>query len=79
MSSSRVPPWDLLRVLHFLCGSTFEPFVSSSLCDLTRKVLFLVSLATVHRVGELQVISLLLMTISSFRISQNFAPRLGLP
>ena len=46
--SSCVPPWDLLVVLRFLRGPPFEPLASSSL--------FLVSLATAHRVGELQAV-----------------------
>ena len=57
LPSSRVPPWDLLRVLHFLHGPPFEPLDSCSLRDLTQEVLFLVSLATARRVGELQVVS----------------------
>ena len=43
LPSSRVPPWDLSRVLAFLCGPPFEPLPSCSLRDLIRKVLFLVS------------------------------------
>ena len=57
LSSSRVPPWDLLCVLHFLRGPPFEPLASSSLRDLTQEVLFLVSLATARRVGEIQAVS----------------------
>ena len=57
LPSSRVPPWDLQVVLRFLRGPPFEPLASSSLRALTQKVLFLVSLATAHRVGELQDIS----------------------
>ena len=57
LSSSRVPPWDLLSVLHFLRGAPFEPLSSCSLRDLTRKVLFLVALATARRVGKLQAVS----------------------
>ena len=41
----------------FLRGPPFEPFSSCSLRDLTRKFLFVVSLATVRRVGELQAVS----------------------
>ena len=59
LSSSRVPPWDLLVVLQFLCGPPFEPLDSASLRSLTQKVLFLVSLATACRVGELQAVSYL--------------------
>ena len=57
LSSSRVPPWDLLRVLSLLRGPPFEPFSSCLLRDLSRKVLFFVALATTRRVGELQAIS----------------------
>ena len=52
--SFRVPSWDLLSVLR---DSPFEPLFLCFLRDLTRKVLFLVSLATAQRVGELQAIS----------------------
>ena len=51
------PPWDLEVVLRFLRSSTFEPLSSLSLHSLTKKVLFLVSLAMAKRVGELQALS----------------------
>ena len=57
MSFSRVPPWDLSRVLSFLSGAPFEPLSSCSLRDLSRKVLFVVALTTARRVGELQALS----------------------
>ena len=57
LPSSRVPPWDLSLVLSFLRGPPFQPLSSFSLWDLTRKVLFLLSLETVLRVGELQALS----------------------
>ena len=57
LSSSRVPPWDLLRMLHFLRGPPFKPLASCSLQDLMQKVLFLVSLTTARRVGELKAVS----------------------
>ena len=57
LPSSRIPPWDLLLVLLFLRGPPFEPLSACSLRDLTQKVLFLVSLATACRVGELQAVS----------------------
>ena len=47
----------MLRVLSLLRGSPFKPLSSCSLRDLTRKVLFLVSLATARRVGGLQAVS----------------------
>ena len=56
LPSSRVLPWDLLFVLRFLRGPPFEPLSSCSLRDFTQ-VLFLVSLATARRVGELQAFS----------------------
>ena len=57
LPSSQVPSWDLLRVLSLLWGPPFEPLSSCSLRDLTRKVLFLLSLAMARRVGELHVVS----------------------
>ena len=57
ISQSRVPPWDLARVLAFLRSPAFEPLASLDLRQLTKKVLFLVSLATARRVGELQAVS----------------------
>ena len=49
--------WDLSMVFHYLSSSSFEPLHLSSLRNLTKKVLFLVRLATAKRVGELQEIS----------------------
>ena len=57
LPSSRVPPWDLLVVLQFLCGPPFEPLDTASLRSLSQMVLFLVSLATAWRVEELQAVS----------------------
>ena len=53
----RPPAWDLSAVLQFLNSSVFEPLHQVSLRNLTKKVLFLVSLATAKRVGELQAVS----------------------
>ena len=53
----RPPSWDLIKVLDYLRSPIFEPLASSSLRDLTRKTLFLVSLTTAKRVGELQAFS----------------------
>ena len=44
-------------MLSFLRGLPFEPLSSCFLRDLTRKVLFLLSLTTARRVGELQALS----------------------
>ena len=56
----QVPPsWDLDAVLRHLISSAFEPLesVSLSLRTLTKKTLFLVSLATAKRVSEIQALS----------------------
>ena len=53
----RPPAWDLISVLTYLRSSVFEPLSQSSLRDLTRKMLFLLALATAKRVGELQALS----------------------
>ena len=55
--SVRPPCWDLEVVLGYLRLSAFEPISSLSLRSLTKKVLFLVSLATARRVIELQALS----------------------
>ena len=52
----RPPSWDLVKVLDFLRSPVFEPLTSCSLHDLTRKTLFLVSLTTAKRVGEIQAL-----------------------
>ena len=51
------PVWDLDKVLFALRSAPFEPLEAASLRDLTKKTLFLVSLATAKCVGELQTIS----------------------
>ena len=56
LPSSHVPPWDLSLVL-FSSGFSFRTLVFCFLRDLTRKVLFLLSLTTVRRVGVLQALS----------------------
>ena len=53
----RPPSWDLTTVLTFLRSSSFEPLTTISLRDHTRKTLFLISLATAKRVGEIQALS----------------------
>ena len=49
--------WNLDVVLKFLCSETFEPLQSSSLADLTRKTIFLITLALSKRVSEIQALS----------------------
>ena len=49
--------WDLAAVLTYLNSAVFEPLCVASLRNLTKKVLFLLALATAKRVGELQALS----------------------
>ena len=51
------PSWDLDLVLKALMSDAYEPLESQTLRTLTKKVLFLVALATAKRVGELQGLS----------------------
>ena len=51
------PSWDLDVVLRHLMSLAFEPLESVSLRALTKKTLFLVSLATAKRVSEIQALS----------------------
>ena len=59
------PSWDLVKVLEYLRGPSFEPLASQSLWTVTLKTLFLLSLATAKRVGELQALSHLIATRGS--------------
>ena len=72
--SSRFPLWDLLRVLSLVRGSPFEPLESCSLRDLTRKTLFLLSLATARRVGELQAVSAAVSSSSGDDLFLSYLP-----
>ena len=54
---SPFPSWSLAKTLEYLKGSSFEPLSSCDWRSLTKKTLFLVSLATAKRIGELQAIS----------------------
>ena len=51
------PSWDLDKVLRRLMSSVYEPLESQGLRILTKKILFLVALATAKRVSELQALS----------------------
>ena len=59
------PSWDLDAVLRHLMSSAFEPLESVSLRALTKKTLFLVSLATAKRVSEIQALSKTVAAIGS--------------
>ena len=52
-----LPPWDLDKVLQYLSGPPFEPLARASFLDKTKKVLFLLAMATAKRVSELQALS----------------------
>ena len=51
------PPWDLDKVLEYLSGPPFEPLAEASFQNKTRKALFLLTMATAKRIGELQALS----------------------
>ena len=53
----RPPSWDLSKVLRFLNSGSFEPLRAALLSALSKKVLFLLALATAKRLGELQALS----------------------
>ena len=55
--SIQPPSSDLNKVLVYLRSSTFEPLQSTSLRSLSKKTLFLMSLATAKCASELQVLS----------------------
>ena len=69
----RPPFWDLNVVLSFLRSSSFEPLTTISLRDLTRKTLFLLSLATLNRVGEIPALSRR-VSFSSSAAGLSFVP-----
>ena len=53
----RPPAWDLAALLTYLNSAVFEPLRAASLRNLTKKVLFLLALATAKRVGKIQALS----------------------
>ena len=53
----RPPAWDLSKVLRFLISDAFEPLCDAPLRALSKKVLFLLALATAKQVGEFQALS----------------------
>ena len=61
----RPPTWDLAAVLTYLNSAVFEPLRLASLRSLTKKVLFLLALATAKRVGEIQALSRLVSFVGA--------------
>ena len=59
------PSWDLDAVQRHLMSSAFEPLESVSQRALTKKTLFLVSLAAAKRVSEIQALSMTLAAIGN--------------
>ena len=53
----RPPSWDLNIVSSVLRSSSFQPWTTISLRNLTRRPLFLLSLATAKRGGVIQALS----------------------
>ena len=53
----RPPSWDLNIVSSLLRSSSFQPWTTISLRNLTRRPLFLLSLATAKRGGVIQALS----------------------
>ena len=73
--------WDLAAVVTYLNSSVFEPLRVASLRNPTKKVLFLLALATAKRVGELQALSRLVSFFHADALSPmppNLWPRLSL-
>lgn len=54
---SRVPAWDLAIVLEGLSLAPFEPLESASPKDLTLKMVFLLAITSLKRVGDLQALA----------------------
>ena len=51
------PSWDLNKVLLALMEPPFEPLSEATLRNMTKKTLFLLSLASAKRIGEIQALS----------------------
>ncbi len=54
---SRVPPWDLAVVLEALCKPPFEPIEEVSEHLITLKMVLLLAISSLKRVGDLQALS----------------------
>ena len=67
--------WDLNIVSSSLRSSSFQPWTTISLRDLTRRTLFLLSLATTKRGGEIQALSRR-VSVSSSAAGLSYVPEL---
>ena len=71
----RPPSWDLNIVSSFLRSSSFQLWTTFSLRDLTLRTLFLFSLATAKRGGEIQALSRR-VSFSSSAAGLSYVPEL---
>ncbi len=55
---SRVPTWDLAVVLEGLSLASFEPIKSATVKNLTFKMVFLLAITSLKRVGDLQALAI---------------------
>ncbi len=74
-----VPSWDLSIVLEGLIAAPFEPLVSAPEQILTLKFMFLLALASLKRVGDLQVLSVseMCMDFAPGLVKVTLRPRPG--
>lgn len=69
----KVPPWDVNVVLLALKDSPYEPAWYPPIAEFTRKTLFLISLATAHRVSEMAALSSQVGWASDGSVTLSFA------
>ena len=68
----RPPSWDLSKVLRFLISGAFEPLRDAPLRALSKKVLFLLALATAKRVGSSRHFRVLFLLSVAMPVSPMF-------
>ncbi len=69
---SRVPPWDLAVVLEALCKPPFEPIEEVSERLLTLKMVLLLAIYFLKRVGDLQALSVAPSFLDCTRSGESF-------
>ena len=72
--SIQPPSWDLNKVFVYLRSFAFEPFQSTSLRALSKKTLFLMSLAMAKHVSELSCKPSLVLSFSSEGAVVSYVP-----